>query len=366
MNVGGCGKPCPTLTNIKESYLRHMLAVVIPCYKVRQQILGVIENIGPEVNAIYVVDDCCPQQSGEHVKARCRDSRVVVLTHEKNQGVGGATITGFQQAKKDRASIVVKVDGDGQMDPVFIPELIKPIQRGEADYTKGNRFYSLENLQSMPSVRIFGNSFLSFFSKMSSGYWRIMDPTNGYVAIRVPVLKMLPLRKLDRRYYFESDMLFRLNTIRAAVVDVPMQAKYGNEASSLRIWHSLITFFWKHLARSIKRIFYNYFLREFNPGSLELVASVIFITSGVVFGLWSWFLAHQAQVVATSGTVMIGTLPIIIGFQLFIAFVNFDIMNEPTKVLHVYQETQKLIKDSYHQPINAQLTSGNYEVIHEC
>src|SRR5690606_11392859 len=96
-----------------------------------------------------------------------------------NLGVGGAVMTGYLTALADGMDIIVKVDGDNQMDPALIPDFIAPILAGEADYTKGNRFFDLEEIRAMPKLRLFGNALLSFMTKLSAGYWDIFDPTNG-------------------------------------------------------------------------------------------------------------------------------------------------------------------------------------------
>lgn len=155
------------------------IAVVIPSYKVRHCILAVIGQIGPEVGRIYVVDDCCPDGSGSFVETHCKDERVTVIRHAENQGVGGAVMAGYKASIADGVDIIVKVDGDGQMDPRLIPDLVAPIVAGEADYTKGNRFFNLEEIRAMPKLRLFGNAALSFMTKLSSGYWDLFDPTNG-------------------------------------------------------------------------------------------------------------------------------------------------------------------------------------------
>ncbi len=154
------------------------IAVVIPSYRVVKHILGVLSAIGPEIWRIYVIDDKCPEGSGDYVEDNCIDTRVVVLRHGTNQGVGSAVMTGYRAAIADGADIIVKVDGDGQMDPALIPNFIEPILAGEADYTKGNRFFYLEEIRAMPKVRLFGNAVLSFMTKLSSGYWDVFDPTN--------------------------------------------------------------------------------------------------------------------------------------------------------------------------------------------
>jgi dolichol-phosphate mannosyltransferase len=315
------------------------VAVVIPCYQVKSQILGVISQIGSEVDLIYVIDDCCPEKTGEYVKNVCQDPRVRVLFHAQNKGVGGAVISGYREALIDHATIIIKLDGDGQMEPALIPQFIKPIKKGMADYVKGNRFFDLSFLVSMPKTRLIGNAILSFVNKIASGYWDIMDPTNGYTAIHAGILKMIPLHKLEQRYFFESDMLFRLNIVRAVVYDLPMPATYGNEVSNLNIRRVILTFPGKYINRIIKRIFYNYFLRDFNIGSVELITAILLITAGTIFGVYHWYLSISRGIVATSGTVMLASLPIILGFQSLLAAINYDVTNIPKTPIHkIFEE----------------------------
>ncbi len=308
-----------------------MIAVVIPCYRVRNQILNLLKEIGPEVEKIYVVDDACPEESGKLVAENTTDPRVEVLFHEKNRGVGGAVKTGYRKAMEDGATIIVKLDGDGQMDPHLIPQLIDPIRNKQADYVKGNRFYDLAYLREMPGSRKFGNAILSFVNKLVNGYWNVMDPTNGFLAIAEPVLKHLPLEKIDDRFFFEQDMLFRLNTIRAVVMDFPMNARYDEETSNLKIWKVFFSFPHKYARRFIKRIFYSYFLRDFNIGSLELILAFIFLGFGFIFGSIKWFHSIESMHPATTGTVILAGLPIILGFQSFLSFLHYDLANIPQK-----------------------------------
>ena len=256
------------------------IAVVIPCYKVRCQILEVIEKIGEEVRSIYVVDDASPDEVGQYVSTHCSDSRVNVITNQKNLGVGGAVLTGYQKALSDGADIIVKIDGDGQMDPALIPNFVAPIIFGRADYTKGNRFFDLVGLRGMPPIRIFGNAILSFLTKISSGYWNIFDPTNGYTAIHAEVANHLPFEKINFRYFFESDILFRLNILRAVVVDIPMDSRYGNEVSSLKIKKIIFQFLTNHTINFVKRIFYNYYLRDLSLASIELPLGIFLFSGG--------------------------------------------------------------------------------------
>lgn len=310
------------------------IAVVIPSYRVVKHILGVLSEIGPEVWRIYVVDDKCPDDSGDYVEAHCKDIRVIVLRNQVNQGVGGAVMTGYRAAIADGAEIVIKIDGDGQMNPRLIPNFIEPILAGEADYTKGNRFFNLEEIRGMPTIRLFGNAVLSFMTKFSSGYWDLFDPTNGYTAIHVDVARQLPFEKISHRYFFETDILFRLNTLRAVVVDVPMSAKYDDEVSNLKISKIAIEFLLKHIRNFGKRIFYNYYLRDMSIASIELPLGVIFLVFGIGFGGWHWMQSLRDGVTTPAGTVMLSALPSLMGLQLILAFLAYDIAVVPRSPMH--------------------------------
>ena len=309
------------------------IAVAIPCYKVTQHVLGVIAAIGPEVHAIYAVDDACPDHSGNFIQTHNQDPRVKVLFNPENRGVGGAIITAYKAAIADGMDIVLKIDGDGQMNPALLPKFIRPLLRGEADYTKGNRFFRPESVQAMPPVRLFGNAVLSFMTKLSCGYWNLMDPTNGYTAARTCVLAELPLDKLEKRYFFETDMLFRLNTLRAVVKDIPMDSVYADEESNLKIGKVLPEFLKKHASRLWRRYVYNYFVRDFNVGTLYSLFGVLLLTVGTTFGAMHWLDSALSKHPATSGTVMLAALPVLIGIQFLIAFLHYDVSNLPTDTL---------------------------------
>ncbi|HTR17770.1 MAG TPA: glycosyltransferase family 2 protein [Acetobacteraceae bacterium] len=310
------------------------IAVVIPCYRVKAHILDVIAAIGPEVANIYVVDDCCPDNSGTFVETHTRDPRVRVVRRECNGGVGAATITGYLAALADHCDVIVKIDGDGQMDPRLLPRFVRPILAGQADYTKGNRFFNPEDVRAMPPIRLAGNAVLSFMTKLSSGYWPLFDPTNGYTAIHAKLLAHLPLERVSTRYFFESDMLFRLGTIRAMVLDIPMTAIYADETSHLRIGSVVPRFLKGHARNFGKRLIYNYFLRDFSIASAELIAGLALLGFGATFGLWHWLINAAHGVVTTSGTVMLAALPVILGLQLLLSFLGYDIAAVPQRPIH--------------------------------
>lgn len=304
------------------------VAVVMPAYKVHREIADVINSVPEDVQKIFVIDDACPNSSGEVAK-NLNNPRVEVIRNNSNLGVGGAMTVGYKKALEENFDIIVKVDGDGQMDPVRIPQLIAPIVRSEADYTKGNRFDSLEDLEQMPKIRIFGNAVLSLMSKISSGYWNITDPTNGFTAIHRSVLERIHLGKLRKGWFFESDMLFRLSIIKAVVKDVPMPAKYGSEKSNLNIRKVIFEFPYRHAVNHLKRIFYSYYLREWSVASIELPLGLILSIGGLVAGINFWIASAMTGVAATVGQVMLSAVPLILGFQLILAFLSYDVSTEP-------------------------------------
>jgi dolichol-phosphate mannosyltransferase len=307
------------------------IAVVIPCYRVSRHILGVIEGLGTEVDCIYIVDDKCPEQSGATVQQHCADPRVKVLFNQENLGVGGAVMAGYIRAIADGMNVIVKVDGDGQMDPTLLPRLVAPILKGQADYVKGNRFYDLSRIGQMPAIRLFGNAVLSFMAKLSTGYWGMFDPTNGYTAISSRVAAHLPMDKISKRYFFETDILFRLNTLRAVVVDMPMHARYGDEESGLKISKIFVDFLLKHARNLGKRVFYNYFLRDMSVASIELLSGTTLLGFGCIYGTYHWIEAMSAAAPTPLGIIMFSVLPILVGLQLLLAFLAFDIANVPRR-----------------------------------
>ena len=315
------------------------IAVVIPCFQVKNKIMPVLEKIGHEIQYIYLVDDACPEHTGRYVQSVSKDKRIKYIFHEGNQGVGAAVISGYKAAIADAADIVVKIDGDGQMNPELIREFIHPILHGACDYSKGNRFHDLTFLQSMPIIRLFGNSFLSLINKAVSGYWNIMDPTNGFTAIHISIIEMLPLDKIAKRYFFESDMLFWLSTVRAVVKDIPMKSVYANEISNLRIRQALIYFPFKYLKRLLQRIFYQYLLRDFNAGTVMILSGIPLFLFGFYTGILNWQESIRTGIPATSGTVMLAALPLLVGIQFIIVAIIYDISSVPETPV------QKILKD---------------------
>ncbi|MBL8062946.1 MAG: glycosyltransferase family 2 protein [Anaerolineales bacterium] len=311
-----------------------IIAVVIPAYRVEGEIEAVLQGIPEYIRQIIVVDDASPDASaGRVAAATALDNRITLLRHNKNLGVGGAMITGFQKALALNAEIVIKLDGDGQMDPLYIPRLIAPLAEGEADYAKGNRFRDFHSLQQMPLVRRIGNLGLSFLTKAATGYWNIFDPTNGYFAIRADVLAQLPLEKIDKGYFFETSMLSQLYLLDAFVMDVTIPARYRNETSSLSIYRVLIEFPFKLMRMLIRRMILKYFIFDFSMMAIYLLAGIPLLLFGLIFGITKWVQYAQLGIAAPTGTVILPTLSVILAIQILLSAIEIDLNAAPRKAI---------------------------------
>jgi glycosyltransferase involved in cell wall biosynthesis len=316
------------------NFARFKIAVVIPAFRTESQIQTVLKGIPALVQHIIVVDDASPDSSADLVTAAARrDKRITLIRHAANQGVGGAMVTGFKKALEFKSDIVIKVDGDGQMDPGYIPALIAPIIAGEADYAKGNRFRDFNSLRQMPFVRRIGNLGLSFLSKAATGYWNIFDPTNGYFAIRADVLTQLPLDKLDKGYFFETSMLSHLYLLGACVQDVTIPARYGGESSSLSIRRVLFEFPFKLTRTFLRRIVLKYFIFDFSMMSIYLLTGIPLLLFGLIFGTIKWIQYVQLGVAAPTGTVILPTLSVILAIQILLSAIDFDLNAAPRRVI---------------------------------
>ncbi len=309
--------------------------LVAPCYKVKGHILRVIERAPAWIEGIVCVDDACPDGSADFIEANTTDPRVVVLRLAKNQGVGGATLAGYAEAARRGAKVLVKVDGDDQMDLSYAAQLVAPILMGEADYAKGNRFTSISHLTSMPTVRVLGNAMLSFAAKLSTGYWNIFDPTNGYTAIEANVARLVMEKRVERRFFFETDLLYHLGTLRAVVRDVPMPARYADEVSNIRISQVVGPFALRHARNFAQRVVGQYFVRDFSAASLELVSGLFSTLFGRGYAL-SYLANRVPGQAASAGVVMLAALPVILGVQFLLQAMNFDVLNVPSRPIHPY------------------------------
>jgi dolichol-phosphate mannosyltransferase len=310
------------------------IVAVVPAYRVEGQIQSVLQGLPSYLNRIIVIDDGSPDRTGAVVRtAAGKDRRILLLRHDQNEGVGAAMVSGFRRALELKAQIIVKIDGDGQMDTGHLPELLEPLVQGKADYTKGNRFRDFAALRQMPLIRRLGNMGLGFLAKAATGYWNLFDPTNGFVAVRGATLAQLPLDQIDRGYYFEISMLANLYLLGAVVQDVPMPARYRDEVSNLVVERVLVEFPARLLATFVRRAVLKNFLYDFSMVSIYLMVGVPLLLFGLVFGISKWIQYLQAGVPAPTGTVILPTLSVLVGIQLLLSAIESDLRSVPKQPL---------------------------------
>lgn len=318
----------------RDDLQKYNIVAVIPAYKVEEQITRTLANIPAYIRYIIVVNDASPDHTENIVsQAQELDKRIILVTHKKNQGVGGAVISGFKKALELKAQIVIKIDGDGQMSDYDLNPLLKPLILGEADYTKGNRFRDFNALRAMPFIRQTGNMGLSFLVKAATGYWNCFDPTNGFLAIRHEALTLLPLERIHKRFFFETALLGELYLIDAFIKDIPYPAVYGSETSNLSVRKTLWEFPPNLLLVFLRRILIKKILFSFGMDTIYLFSSLPMFIFGLFFGISKWIKYANLGIAAPTGTVMIPVICIILGFQLMLAAVNIDLQSMPKEPL---------------------------------
>lgn len=309
-------------------YKDHRIAVVIPAHNEARHIGKVITDLPEFVDHIIVVDDNSKDNTRE-VALATQDPRLVLLQTERQEGVGGAVMLGYRNGEKLGGDILVKMDGDGQMEPEALPSLLDALIDGGYDYAKGNRFLAGDSLSQMPKHRIFGNLMLTFMTKLASGYWHIFDPQNGYTAIKADALRVLDLDRINKRYFFENDVLIQLNFFRFRVKDVAIPARYGEEQSGINLFQVSSTFPFLLLRRYFRRIYQKYVLRDFSPIALMLFLGLPLFLWGVFFGIYIWIKSYVTGHQTATGTIMLSLLPLILGFQLLLQGFVMDIQETP-------------------------------------
>ena len=231
--------------------------------------------------------------------------------------------TAFRKALEMGVDVVVKLDGDGQMDPSFIAPLVEALE--DADFAKGNRLFDRQMLRRMPAVRRMGNMGIGFMVKAASGYWNVSDPVNGFFAIRTTTLRQMDMGRVADRYYFESSMLIEMHYAGARISEVPMPAIYGNEKSNLNIGNTLFSFPPRLIAAWMRRIHLSYFVYDFNICSLYLLVGLPSFLFGFIFGLCNWIHYASLNSPSPTGTIMVAVLTFILGFQMLLAAAQYDI-----------------------------------------
>ncbi len=299
----------------------------IPTYRARNTICDVVRGVLPFVSHVIVVDDACPEGSGDVVNQTFgRHPSLYLLRRPGNGGVGAAMKTGFEKALELEADVIVKIDADGQMDPTYIPGLVQLFESDPAlAYVKGNRFFDSRVLSRMPALRLFGNSCLSLMAKFASGYWNILDPTNGYLAFSGHLLPAVNWRSFADCYFFEISALCEFGLKRGTIAEMEMETFYGQEPSSLSISRTLFRFPPRLAWLFVRRVLLQYYLFDINLGSLYILLGLALTGFGTGLAIFEWVQSALTGIPRTTGTVMLAVLPFLMGFQLVLNALLFDV-----------------------------------------
>ncbi len=263
-------------------YKKKTVAVVIPCYNESRQIGNVISTMPSFIDKMIVIDDHSTDKTFQIVKAISRkNKKVIPIRHSVNQGVGGAVASGYKWCKKNNIDVIARMDGDGQMLPRDLPAILDPVVEDRADYSKANRLLSGISYKKMPKIRYFGNSVLTFLTKITSGYWHVIDSQAGYEAINNKMLNLIDWDKMYKHYGQPNDILVRLNVYNARVADVPIEPVYNvGEKSNINVIKVFFTIPFMLLRMFFWRLKEKYIIRDFHP-------LVLFYFFGILMGLIS-------------------------------------------------------------------------------
>ncbi len=310
------------------NFNKEQIGIVIPYYNASTQIEKVVQKALQFSSNIVIVDDCSQEPLPKQILEK--STNITVLQLDKNEGVGGATKRGFTYLESiSHVQVVVKLDADDQMDTHYIPQLVQPILNGTYDFVKGNRFRDFKALKNMPWNRRFGNLFLSFLSKVATGYWNCFDFNNGFFAIATRSLKLIDKSSVANNYFFETSLIAELYFHKAKIKEIAMPAIYGDEISNMKIGNMPFIFSVNLFKKFISRIWKAYFVYNFNIGTLYIIFGHLLFFGGVIFGGINWYHYASNETLTPVGTIMISALLIILGFQLMLQAIQFDIINTP-------------------------------------
>jgi glycosyltransferase involved in cell wall biosynthesis len=299
------------------------VAVVVPAYDEEKLIGTTLSTIPEFVDQVYVVDDA----SKDATAARAREEggeRVEVITHERNQGVGAAILTGYRRALADGIDVTAVMAGDNQMDPGDLEAIAGPVVRGEVDYAKANRLFTGRAWELIPRTRYLGNAVLSLLTKIASGYWHVADSQSGYTAISRNTLDLLDLDRIYKRYGFPNDMLVHLNVINARVRDVPSRPVYGvGENSGIKLRKVVPSISWLLTKAFFWRMREKYVIRDFHPLVFFYVFGILFSLIGLVLGATVTILRILGNEL-TVATVVLVALLLIAGLLFTLFAMLFD------------------------------------------
>jgi glycosyltransferase involved in cell wall biosynthesis/CheY-like chemotaxis protein len=317
----------------EERYREHNICVVIPAYNEETTIRPTLASVPDYIFRVYAVDDASTDRTPEIIQECAKkDSRIMYIRHEKNEGVGASIATGYREAVQERMDIAVVMAGNNQMDPAYLPAFLDPIIKRQADYAVGNRLQGSEYRREMPPWIFFGNALLTLFTKIASGYWQLMDTQNGYTAISLRALERIDLTTIYPRYGYGNDILVKLNAYGFRAVNIHHPARYtGGERSNIRYGPYIFRFSWLLLKDFLWRLKEKYVILNFHPLVFFYIFGVACILISILLGIYSLSLALFMDVdLFVRGTLSL--LLFVMGLIFLLFAMLFDMEQEKVSV----------------------------------
>jgi glycosyltransferase involved in cell wall biosynthesis len=302
------------------------VAVVVPAHDEEHLLPETLAGLPDFVDRVFVVDDASRDGTADRAReAAVVDSRLELIRHEQNRGVGAAIVTGYRRALEEGIDVTCVMAADNQMDPADLASIAGPVARGEVDYAKGNRLFTGQAWQLIPHTRYLGNAALSLLTKIASGYWHVADSQSGYTAIGLGMLGRLDLDRLYPRYGFPNDLLVHLNVWNAKVRDVPSRPVYGiGERSGIRLHSVVPRMSWLLLKAFCWRLKEKYVIRDFHPLVFFYVLGLVMLLVGLGLGIAEIVLRALGNEI-TAATVVLVALLLIFGVQFTLFAMWFDL-----------------------------------------
>jgi glycosyltransferase involved in cell wall biosynthesis len=288
-----------------------------------------IDTLPASVDAIIVTNDGSTDATLSVLERMAAgDPRITIIDNQSTLGLGASLRNAYRRFLLSDSDLVCVLPGDAQHDPDAIPGMFDVLLDEHLDYVKPNRFIDMDALKQMPRYRRIGNIVITILTKFATGYYSIFDSQNGSGVFRRSTLANLSLNLIGDGYDYENTLLVALSIIGAKVKDYPVKAIYGDEESTIRVVPTALralkvtfTGFWT-------RIWYKYIVYNFHPIALFLLSGLMLFFVGCAFCLYMLIERIAVGASPSTGTVMLGVLPLILSFQLVLTAILMDVNNE--------------------------------------
>src|SRR6266542_2715450 len=211
------------------------VVVVMPAYNAARTVVRTYRDIPRDVvQKVILVDDVSADDTVEIARLLGID----VVVHSSNRGYGGNQKTCYERALADGADIVVMVHPDYQYDPTCIPELIRPIDDGEADMVLGSRFPGDPLGGGMPKWKWLANRFLTGLENRAFGL-RLSEYHTGFRAYSAHLLRTVAWARNSDDFVFDQELVSQVVAAGLRIAERPVPTRYFREASSVGLRRSI-------------------------------------------------------------------------------------------------------------------------------